>query len=391
MARQALTNGFLSGFMHVGLALVLLAYLPVAFLCRLVYRLLVRPFAAGEDLRGKVVLITGASSGIGEHLAYEYARKGACVALVARTEIALRAVAKTARELGSPDTLVVPADITDVEEARRAVEETVAHFGKLNHLVANAGVWSSCFFEEITNISAFQNVMVTHGRTGSTQVYIIRTTSTSGARCDPTYFALPYLKASRGNIVVTASVAGRVPVARMSFYNASKGAVIRFFETLRAELGPHVRVTILVPGYVVSNLTMGKGVQKDGNVGFDEDARDINVGPLPVGKTETLAEVVVASVRRGDRYVTWPGWYWPFHMVMCAAPELVDWFSRAFYVSKSSDKDGDALSKRSSWPSAARSSSTPRTSDPTSPNKLSQPCVHACRENVCSVGSAPKL
>ncbi|VAI27489.1 11-beta-hydroxysteroid dehydrogenase A-like [Triticum dicoccoides] len=330
MARQALTNGFLSGFMHVGLALVLLAYLPVAFLCRLVYRLLIRPFAAGEDLRGKVVLITGASSGIGEHLAYEYARKGACVALVARTEIALRAVAKTARELGAPDTLVVPADITNVEEAKRAVEETLAHFGKLNHLVANAGVWSSCFFEEITNVSAFQNVMDLNFWGA---VY-------------PTYFALPYLKASRGNIVVTASVAGRVPVARMSFYNASKAAVIRFYETLRAELGPHVRVTILMPGYVVSNLTMGKGVQKDGNVGFDEEARDINVGPLPVGKTETLAEVVVASVRRGDSYVTWPGWYWPFHMVMCAAPELVDWFSRAFYVSKSSDKDGDTLSKK---------------------------------------------
>ncbi|VAI27488.1 unnamed protein product [Triticum turgidum subsp. durum] len=268
MARQALTNGFLSGFMHVGLALVLLAYLPVAFLCRLVYRLLIRPFAAGEDLRGKVVLITGASSGIGEHLAYEYARKGACVALVARTEIALRAVAKTARELGAPDTLVVPADITNVEEAKRAVEETLAHFGKLNHLVANAGVWSSCFFEEITNVSAFQNVMDLNFWGA---VY-------------PTYFALPYLKASRGNIVVTASVAGRVPVARMSFYNASKAAVIRFYETLRAELGPHVRVTILMPGYVVSNLTMGKGVQKDGNVGFDEEARDDKRGAAAGGE-----------------------------------------------------------------------------------------------------------
>lgn len=62
---------------------------------------------------------------------------------------------------------------------------------------------------------------------------------------------------------------------------ASKGAVIRFFETLRAELGPHVRVTILVPGYVVSNLTMGKGVQKDGNVGFDEEARDVCTHPSP--------------------------------------------------------------------------------------------------------------
>ncbi|KAL5204449.1 hypothetical protein ABZP36_009320 [Zizania latifolia] len=330
MAKQAFMNGFLSVFMHVGLSLVLLVYLPISFVCRLVSRLLVRPFVSGEDLRGKVVLVTGASSGIGEHLAYEYARKGACVALTARTEIALRAVAKTARELGSPDVLVVPADITKVDDAKRAVEETVAHFGKLNHLVANAGIWSSCFFEEITNITAFHNV-IDLNFWGA--VY-------------PTYFALPYLKASRGNIVVTSSVAGRVPTARMSFYNASKGAVIRFYETLRAELGSQVRVTILTPGYVVSNLTMGKGIQKDGHVGIDEEARDINVGPLPVGKTETLAAVVVAAVRRGDYYVTWPGWYWPFHMVMCAAPELVDWFSRTFYVSKSSEQDGDALSKK---------------------------------------------
>ena len=73
----------------------------------------------------------------------------------------------------------------------------------------------------------------------------------------------------------------------------------------------------------------------------------INVGPLPVGRTESLASVVLSSVRRGDEYVTWPGWYWPFHMVMCAAPELVDCFSRAFYVSKSGDQDGGAvLSKK---------------------------------------------
>ncbi|RLM58479.1 11-beta-hydroxysteroid dehydrogenase 1B-like [Panicum miliaceum] len=340
MSKEAAVNVFLSCFMHVGLALVLLVYLPAASLCRLLARVFVRPFARGEDLRGKVVLVTGASSGIGEHLVYEYARKGACVALVARTEIALRAVAKTARDLGAPDVLVVPADITKVDEAKRAVEETVAHFGKLNHLVANAGIWSSCFFEEITNITAFHNV-IDLNFWGA--VY-------------PTYFALPYLKASRGNIVVTSSVAGRVPTARMSFYNASKGAVIRFYETLRAELGSHVRVTILMPGYVVSNLTKGKGLQKDGHVGIDEEARDrrsmhtcvqINVGPLPVGKTESLAAVVVASVRRGDYYVTWPGWYWPFHMVMCAAPELVDWFSRTFYVSKSGEQDGGAaLSKK---------------------------------------------
>jgi 11beta/17beta-hydroxysteroid dehydrogenase len=52
--------------------------------------------------------------------------------------------------------------------------------------------------------------------------------------------------------------------------------VIRFYETLRAELGSHVRVTILMPGYVVSNLTKGRGLQKDGRVGVDEEARDVS-------------------------------------------------------------------------------------------------------------------
>lgn len=56
--------------------------------------------------------------------------------------------------------------------------------------------------------------------------------------------------------------------------------MIRFYETLRAELGSHVRVTILMPGYVVSNLTMGKGLQKDGHVGIDEEARDVSSSPL---------------------------------------------------------------------------------------------------------------
>ena len=66
MSKEAAVNVFLSCFMHVGLALVLLVYLPAASLCRLLARVFVRPFARGEDLQGKVVLVTGASSGIGE-------------------------------------------------------------------------------------------------------------------------------------------------------------------------------------------------------------------------------------------------------------------------------------------------------------------------------------
>jgi len=78
---------------------------------------------------------------------------------VARRKHALEGVAAAARERGAPDVLVVPADVSDPEQSRRAVEETVAHFGKLNHLVANAGAWSISFFDEMTNITAFTKMM----------------------------------------------------------------------------------------------------------------------------------------------------------------------------------------------------------------------------------------
>ncbi|ONK58533.1 uncharacterized protein A4U43_C09F14050 [Asparagus officinalis] len=324
-----LFNGVLSILVHVAIAIVLVVYVPISLLWRLAVFVFARPFLK-EDMRGKVVLITGASSGIGEQLAYRYAKRGAYLVLAARREAELKAVAKAAKNNGAPDVLVIPADISDCSESKRVIDEAIAHFGQLNHLVVNAGIFSSCLFEEITNISAFRQVMDVN-YWGS--VY-------------PTYYAIPHLKKSRGNIIVTASMAGRLPTARLSFYNASKGALIRFYETLRAELGPEVKITILTLGYVASELTRGKALQKGGEYGINEEVRDVQVGPLPVGHTEKCAEVVVDSACRGDTYVTWPSWYRPLHMVMCVAPEIVDWFSRSFYVAKPGSSSGKTLSQK---------------------------------------------
>ncbi|KAG8070776.1 hypothetical protein GUJ93_ZPchr0006g42506 [Zizania palustris] len=95
-----------------------------------------------------------------QELAYQYAAKGACLALLARRKQALKAVAAAARERGAQDVLVLHADVSDAEQSRRAVEETVAHFGKLNHLVANAGIWFVSPFDEITDVTAFTKMMV---------------------------------------------------------------------------------------------------------------------------------------------------------------------------------------------------------------------------------------
>ncbi|KAL5213299.1 hypothetical protein ABZP36_024146 [Zizania latifolia] len=312
--------------MHAIAALVILVYIPLSIPVKLFLWALVKPFRR-EDLSGKVVLITGASSGIGEELAYQYAAKGACLALVARRRQALKAVAAAARERGAPDVLVLHADVSDAEQSRRAVEETVAHFGKLNHLVANAGIWFVSPFDEITDVTAFTKMMDVNFWGA---VY-------------PTHYALPHLKASKGKLIVCSSTAALVATSRMTFYNASKAAVLKFYETLRAELGSDVGVTILTHGYVESEMTMGKAVQRDGELAVNAEARDAQIGVFPVGGVEALCKVALDSIRRGDWYVTWPAMYRPLQLTAFLAPEIVNWLSYTLYNTK---KGGEPLGKR---------------------------------------------
>ncbi|KAK1407167.1 hypothetical protein QVD17_38780 [Tagetes erecta] len=84
-----------------------------------------------EQLAGKVILITGASTGIGEQMAIEFAKEGACLALVARRERQLSRVAQYASAIGSPNVVVIPADVSKYDECNRLVDQTIKHFGRL--------------------------------------------------------------------------------------------------------------------------------------------------------------------------------------------------------------------------------------------------------------------
>ncbi|KAF5191206.1 11-beta-hydroxysteroid dehydrogenase-like [Thalictrum thalictroides] len=110
------------------LLIFLLVILPPYLLYKFVNSI-IKQFTM-EDLTGKVVLITGASSGIGEHLAYEYAKKGARLSLVARREKKLQEVAEKARKFGSPDAIFICGDVSKSNDCKRFVEETVNHFGR---------------------------------------------------------------------------------------------------------------------------------------------------------------------------------------------------------------------------------------------------------------------
>ncbi|KAL7607456.1 hypothetical protein Lser_V15G17442 [Lactuca serriola] len=265
-----------------------------------------------ENISGKVVLITGASSGIGEHLAYEYASRGACLALCARRESRLREVADRCRHIGSPDVIVIRADVSHAHDCKRIVDETVNHFNRLDHLVNNAGISQVCMLEEADDITNLRPVMDINFW-GS--VYT-------------TKFAVPHLRNSCGRIIVLSSSASWIPLPRMSIYNASKAALAQFYDTLRVEFGSDIKITVVTPGFIESELTQGKFLSHEGKLVVDYDARDMQVNLSPVMKVERCARSIVKGALRGERYVTEPGWMKMSYVWKVLWPEAMELVNR---------------------------------------------------------------
>ncbi|KAJ0113509.1 hypothetical protein Patl1_01254 [Pistacia atlantica] len=286
----------------------------------LTYKFFISLFGSifSENLEGKVVIITGASSGIGEQLAYEYASRGACLALCARRERSLEEVADAARDIGSPDVITIRVDVSKVDECRHLVEETVHHFGRLDHLVNSAGISAVCMFEETDDITNFKYIMDTNFW-GS--VYTTR-------------FAVPHLRCSQGKIVVLSSSASWLPAPRHTFYNASKAAMLSFFETLRVEVGSDVGITIVTPGFIESELTQGKFFTREGKIEVDQDMRDVQISAIPVGSVSGCARAIVNSASRGDRYLTQPSWFKITYWLKVLCPDLLEWIYRMSYLSE---------------------------------------------------------
>ncbi|OMO84182.1 Short-chain dehydrogenase/reductase SDR [Corchorus capsularis] len=306
-----------------------LFFLPPYYLFKSFLSILSSIFS--ENVAGKVVLITGASSGIGEHLAYEYGRRGARLALTARREKSLHEVAERARDLGSPEVITIRADVSNIDDCRQLVDDTVNHFGRLDHLVNNAGMTSVCMFEDApTDMTNFRAVMETYFW-GS--VYTTR-------------FAIPHLKNSRGKIVVMSSSSAWMNEIRTSVYNASSAAMSAFFDSLRVEFGSDIGITIATPGYIESEITTGKYLKKEGELEVRQDLRDAQVGFMPVGSVSGCARTIVNSVCRGDRYVTEPSWFSVTYLWKLFFPEVFEWSCRLISLPAPGRPPHEALNKR---------------------------------------------
>ncbi|MBP6015658.1 MAG: SDR family oxidoreductase [Candidatus Promineofilum sp.] len=214
------------------------------------------------NFKDNVVILTGASTGIGEALAHQLAEDGAWLVLAARNGQQLEAVAADCRIRGGR-VLVAPTDVTDEDQCRELVERAVAEYGRVDTLINNAGLSMWMKFEDVEDLDSLE--------------YLMRVNFFGSMYC--TYYALPYLKQSQGRIVAVASVAARTGIPTRTGYAASKHAMVGFFESLRIEVEDDgVSVTIAFPDFVASGMhTRSLGA----------DGQPLGHNPLKVDKIMT--------------------------------------------------------------------------------------------------------
>jgi NADP-dependent 3-hydroxy acid dehydrogenase YdfG len=199
----------------------------------------------GGRLQGTVALVTGASSGIGEATAAALAAEGAQVAIAARRQDRLEALAQRIGKAGHGKALVIEADVTDQAQAQAAVEQTFSTLGRLDTLVNNAGVMLlgpavSAPLEEWERMVEL-NVLGLLYCAHAALPYLLK-----AAESDPRQVA---------DMVNISSVAGRVARTGSSVYNLTKHGVGAFSESLRQEFaGKHLRIALVEPGAVDTEL-----------------------------------------------------------------------------------------------------------------------------------------
>jgi hypothetical protein len=188
------------------------------------------------------IFITGASSGIGEALAAEFARKGYDLAIAARRADRLEALAGRLRSLGAPRVLPVSLDVTDFDGIAGALARAATEFGRLDVVVVNAGVG--------------YNTPVGKGRFDLVKSTL--DTDLTGAIATIEH-ALPILRAQGGGqIVVITSIASVRGMPFLGAYSAAKGGLHRYLQSLRAELHREpITVTELAPGYIDTDMNRG--------------------------------------------------------------------------------------------------------------------------------------
>jgi short-subunit dehydrogenase len=200
------------------------------------------------SMKDKVVVITGASSGIGLACAKAFADAGAKIVVAARHADKLAQMKNDFSSKGI-DVLTVVADVSNEADCKKLIDQAIQHFGKIDVLINNAGISMRALFEDV-------DLKVIHE--------LMNVNFWGTVYC--TKYALPYLLKTKGSLVGMSSIAGKKGLPGRTGYSASKFAMEGFLETLRIEnMKKDLHVLIACPGFTATNIR-NTALSKDGSV-----------------------------------------------------------------------------------------------------------------------------
>lgn len=217
-----------------------------------------------RQMKDKVIIITGASSGIGKALAFECGKRGGKLVLCARNEKKLNEAGEELKK-NNVDFILVKADVSKESDCRTLIETTIGRYGRIDILINNAGISMRALFEEV-------DLKVLHR--------LMDTNFWGTVYCSK--YALQYLLKSKGSLVGISSVAGYKGLPGRTGYTASKAAMQGLLDVLRMEnLKKGLHVLVACPGFTASNIR---------NVALSKDGTSQGETPLDEGKLMTAEQ-----------------------------------------------------------------------------------------------------
>uniref|UniRef100_A0A6B2E453 Putative 3-oxoacyl-acyl-carrier-protein reductase n=1 Tax=Phlebotomus kandelakii TaxID=1109342 RepID=A0A6B2E453_9DIPT len=239
------------------------------------------------NFAGKVVLLTGASSGIGYATALHLAKLGASLSLTGRNVESLTKLVSECPKVAAQKHFIAPGDLTNEKDTERILADTIKEYGKLDVLINNAGILEPGTIEN-TSLEQFDRVMNTNIRS----IYYL------------TMLATPHLIESKGNIVNVSSVNGIRSFPGVLAYNISKAAVDQFTRCVALELAPkNVRCNAVNPGVTVTNLHKRSGMSNEAYEKFLEHSRNTHALGRP-GDVKELAHTIAFLASDQASFIT---------------------------------------------------------------------------------------
>jgi short-subunit dehydrogenase len=262
--------------------------------------------------KDKIVIVTGASSGIGEAIARQFSAHGSKVILAARSEDKLKKIVAEIQSLNQVASYVV-TDVAREDDCKRLIEFTVKEYGAIDILINNAGLSMRARFQEVEIFVLKRLMEVNFWGT----VYC-------------TKYALPYLIKNRGTLVGVSSVAGFHGLPGRTGYSASKFAMHGFLETIRIEnLRTGLHVMILAPGFTSSEI------RKHALTATGKEQGESPLNEKKLMSSEYVAKRLLRAIRwkKRNKLLTWDGRLTAlFQRIL---PEFVDW---VYYKEMSKEK-----------------------------------------------------